>query len=106
MSISERYKDQINEIISQIRDRLKDDQYFANVFIYSDDYKKVVDFNGTLKDIPRYTYTSISVPIKDISKIDKVTNIFVEDWKKRTSNPAAIKSFKSFVSMGSDIGWD
>ena len=106
MSISERYKDQINVILTQIKNRLKDDQYFANVFIYPDDYKKAVDFNGTLKDIPRYTYTSISVPVKDLSQIDKVTNIFVEDWKKRTNNPAAIKSFKSFISMGSDIGWD
>ena len=102
----ERYSDQINVIIEQIKNRLHNDPYFANVFTYNAGYSKTINFNGTIKDIPRYTYTSISVPLKDINDTNHVVDIFVENWKKWTSNPAAIKSFKSFVSLGNDLGWD
>lgn len=102
----EKYNDQINEIIEQIKRRLHNDPYFANVFTYTDEYKKTIYFNGTIKEIPKYTYTSISVPFKDINKINYTVNTFIENWEKRTGDPAAIKSFKSFISLGNDLGWD
>ena len=53
MKILEQYKGQIDEIIRGIKDNLKDDQYFANVFVHADDYGKKIEFCGTIKDAPR-----------------------------------------------------
>ena len=106
MKILEQYKGQIDEIIRGIKDNLKDDQYFANVFVHADDYGKKIEFCGTIKDAPRYTFTQISVYVRDINDTSEVIDRFVKNWFRRTESPKAIKLFKDFIAISTDIGWD
>lgn len=98
MEAKAKYANEINAVISEINKHLKNDPHFGSVFVYEDSYRKRLDFNGVLKEVPNYAYTSVSIPYKEVHRTDDVLLQFLKSWKKSTREQASIDSFKRFVS--------